>query len=141
MALWKMTQKATLNLVHELWPHRFSIMFKQKLPLIVIICFFFEFSLWGGQEQPPASRPASIDEIRQLFSLAIAQPPKRIRFVADIKIIQPSWTEGQIDDELKEINNFMKSRDRRFSQDERANLNSFNPMLSSKHIPESMFCI
>lgn len=100
----------------------FSIMFKKKLPIIVIICFVFEFALWGGQEQLPASRPASIDEITQLFNLVIAQPPKRIRFVADIKIIQPSWTEGQIDDELKRINNFMQSRHRGLSQDKLAKL-------------------
>ena len=103
----------------------FSIVFKKKLSLVISICVILEFSLWAGQEQSPPSRPASIDEIRQLFNLAIAQPPKRIRFVADIKIIQPSWDEGRVVKELKRINDFMQSRNRGLSQKERAELELF----------------
>ena len=57
-------------------------------------------SLFGNENQPATSRPASLSEISELFNLAIDRP-SRSHFVADITLKSPAWTKDQIGDELR----------------------------------------
>jgi len=75
----------------------------------------------GDQTQPVVSRPASTDEINQLFNLAIARP-ERSRFIADIELIEPPATQDKIVDTLKLENEVMKARDSRLSPKEMESL-------------------
>ena len=100
---------------------RISIM-KRIIPaLIMAFLAASPVFVFGDQAQPTVSRPASIDEINQLFNLAIARP-ERSRFVADIELIEPPATQDQIAATLKLENEVMKTRDGRLSPEQMESL-------------------
>ena len=64
-----------------------------------------------GPEVRP-SRPATLDEIRQLFALATNRPA-RCEIEADIEVITPPYTKAQVQDALASVNKFMQDANAR----------------------------
>jgi RNA polymerase sigma factor (sigma-70 family) len=58
------------------------------------------------------SRPATLDEIRQLFALA-TNAPDRCEIEADIEVITPPYTKAQVEAALADVNNFMQDANAR----------------------------
>lgn len=69
--------------------------------------------LFGEQN----SRPASQDEIAQLFDMTTARP-QRSYFIATIRSDKQAWSQNEIDTELKEQNKVMRQRDAGLTQSE-----------------------
>lgn len=64
-----------------------------------------------GREAPP-SRPASLDEIRQLLTLA-TNKPDRCEIEADIEVITPPYTKAQVGAALADVKKFMRDANAR----------------------------
>jgi RNA polymerase sigma factor (sigma-70 family) len=61
----------------------------------------------GREPEMRPSRPATLDEIRQLFTLATNRPV-RCEIEADIEFITPPYTKAQIEAALAGVKNFMQ---------------------------------
>jgi hypothetical protein len=71
-------------------------------------------TLWQSGRGPEVrpSRPATLDEIRQLFALA-TNKPNRCEIEADIEVITPPYTKAQVEAALAGVKNFMQDANAR----------------------------
>ncbi|MBE0541115.1 MAG: hypothetical protein IH623_07000 [Verrucomicrobia bacterium] len=75
-------------------------------------------TLMGGEDNEPAPRLASKEEIKQLFDLATARP-QRSRIVAHITVMERSSTQEEVAAKLKRQNKLMEENERHLNWKQR----------------------